>query len=626
MDQISLDAICPLVSTPESYHGESYMGFMLRTAEDNGYASVHAMMRYAGLTENEMRAARPPIAKLSSLFGREVSEFESMDTDAGVKSGRHMTLMKHHLPSIYLRSKHARICPDCVAEHGHVSAFWELKHAVACTAHKRMALERCPDCKMTIDWSRRGLKTCRCGLDFSYVDSEIVSNQALLTLLELLQAKLRREPLNHDALHYLGFPVDALEKLSLNTLLGIINRLENFLQTTRTQDDDLALPAMENTAEILANWPQGFYRYLERVHAPNAQIEASGLRGQFKSFYESFFKNELPPEEMAFLHEAFVAFGKQHWQQASIHPNLAKDYGSNIVGIEGLAKAIGKQPSTTRKLVDQGLIPVHSLHPRTGRKLFNLSQMPFEFAEGKALSLDTAAEILDIPVTVLRAYRARGFYHAQYLVSPSTLFHERDVAELKNDLVRDCVRLDSIDELHQITLNKVMLKKLGDPIVKASFIAAIKNREIKPLGMLSDTVGSLVLELKTVKDYLDHFSTVLADSVSLEDAKTELVVDHEVIAELLKHGLIESMHTEVGPRITRQSLTAFCSQYVPCRKVAKLKAIPQQQVLDLCGELGILPFHIREQNLRPKDSFLPRERLSLLGIDDFVLIDQREVA
>src|SRR5450830_740393 len=135
MDQISLDATCPLVSTPEPYHGESYMGFMLRTAEDNGYASVHAMMRYAGLTENEMRAARPPIAKLSSLFGREVSEFESIDTDAGVKSGRHMTLMKHHLPSIYLRSKHARICPDCVVEYGHVSAFWELKHAVACPAH-----------------------------------------------------------------------------------------------------------------------------------------------------------------------------------------------------------------------------------------------------------------------------------------------------------------------------------------------------------------------------------------------------------------------------------------------------------------------------------------------------------
>ncbi len=79
-------------------------------------------------------------------------------------------------------------------------------------------------------------------------------------------------------------------------------------------------------------------------------------------------------------------------------------------------------------------------------------------------------------------------------------------------------------------------------------------------------------------------------------------------------------------RVTVRSLAEFAAKYVACRKVTKLKSMPQQQVLNLCGELGILPFHFKEQDLIPKDTFLPRDRLRILGVDDFVLIDKTEAA
>jgi len=604
-----------LIVRPLPIPGESTMGFLLRTAEANGYSSINALFRLAGLSEKEARLARPPLAKLAPLFERDVGDFDMLDSDQGVQcSGRKQTLMQHALPSIYLRSKHARVCPDCVNELHHVQAFWELKYAVACPTHWRKALSSCPECGHDINWSRRGLNTCRCGYDFTDAYKEATTDQALLTLLELLHAKLMEEPANHDALNYVGFPASALENVSLGTLLSIIGRLENFLPTERHADNDLH--AVESAAEIFTSWPHGFHRYLERVHAPNALMEAKGLRGQFKSFYESFFKNDLPKEEMAFLYEAFVEFG-QVWKQAAIHPRLLKEKASNIVGIEGLAKAIGVQPSTARKLVEKKLIPVHAHHPRNGRKLFDLSQqMPFEFAKGKALSLDKAADLLDIPVTILRAYRELGFYSARHLVSPISLYHEVDVAALKEDLVRDCPLLDCLDELRQTSLKKVMLKKLGDPMVKASFIAAVKNREIKPLGILGNKPGDLVFDLKQVNEYLNTLATQTSGSVSLDDAQTSLGVDEQVFSQLIAEGLLDSVITEHGPRISIGSMDAFSSRYVACRQIARLKAMPQQDVLDLCAEVGIHPFKLNRKGAMGKHAFLPRDRLELLGIMD----------
>lgn len=170
--------------------------------------------------------------------------------------------------------------------------------------------------------------------------------------------------------------------MSLDMLIGIIHRLENFAPPA-ANDPAISkeLHGLEIAAEVLSVWPTGFHRYFERVHGPNANMHAKGLRGQFQSFYESFFKEGLPQDEVEFMHKAFVDFGELLWKKAAIHPCLMPNRTSNIVGIEGLAKAIRKHPNTTRKLVAKGIIPIHAYNKQNGRKLFDLSpQLSFEFA------------------------------------------------------------------------------------------------------------------------------------------------------------------------------------------------------------------------------------------------------
>jgi hypothetical protein len=143
-----------LVVTPKPQHGESYMGFVLRTSEANGYPSINTILRHAGMSENEMRSARPPLEKLAPLYGRTVEDFALLG-ETRTTNGRFLPLMSQSLPAIYLRSKRARVCPECIRDHGHARAFWEMRHAIACPTHGRMALSHCPQCHRPIDWWRR---------------------------------------------------------------------------------------------------------------------------------------------------------------------------------------------------------------------------------------------------------------------------------------------------------------------------------------------------------------------------------------------------------------------------------------------------------------------------------------
>ena len=602
-----------LIVTPWPEHGESYMGFLLRSSEDNGYPSINTMFRHAGLTENEMRSARPPMEKLAPLYGRHVSTFNVLG-NRPTPGVRHMSLMRHTLPTLYLRSKHARVCPECIRSRECQEAFWELRHAVACHRHQRMAISRCPACDKDLDWWRKGLTVCGCGHDFGNQLGERITNMAMLTLLELMHAKLTDTKVDSAALAYVGFPVKAVNHLSLNSLLGIIHRLENFVEDTDAKQGKEYL-GLEAAAEVLSCWPDGFNRYLERVHAPHADMKAKGLRGQFESFYEAFFKQGLPWDEIEFLHKAFVDFGKHHWKQASIHPNLLGNQASSIVGIEGLSKAIGVRPSTARKLVAKGVIPVHARHPDNDHKLFDLSQqMPFEFAKGKSLSLEAAAGILDIPATILRAYRTRGYYVSRHLPSPLTLYHERDVEEFKADLLKDRTRMNASDELRYTTLRKVMLKKLGASEVKAAFIDAVRKGDIQPLGIAGEQPGDLIFDARIVKDFLDRLMGRIAGTVSVEQAQKILDVDANTISALIKAQRLEYANTDLGIRISDESLREFSSKFASCRAVAKLKFLTQQQVVNLCAELEIGVLRFNGKGRLTTSIFIEKSQLTWLGI------------
>ena len=548
------DNVQPLVVTPKPMPFESYKGYILRVAEANGYRSIHGMLRHAGMTENEIRSATPDPENLKRLVGSDLPEFDFLSEKT--KHSRYQVLSGHRIPSLYLRSKHTRVCPCCIADKGYISSFTELKYAVVCPEHKIETIEQCPSCHKGLDVFRPGLAKCQCGHDFKHAKAREVTNHAVIGLMHILKSKLENQVLDYSLLESLGFPVEAIVKLSLNTMLSLLYRLEGRSVDAKPNSDLMATITL--AASIFTNWPRGFHQYLEEMQAPQANMASTGLRKQFLPLYETLFKNGLPKDEVAFMHQAFVEFGQSQWRKALIHPKLQQGGTSNIVGIYGLAQALSKQPATLRKMVAAGLIPVHTVNAK-GQALFEVTeQLVFEFAAGQSLTVKEAAERLDLPVAILNVYRQKGYYQAHYITNPMKLFHERDVERLRSELV-DGVEFisNSPQDIRYISLKQILLKKLGPSVIKAALIEAIRVREILPAGIAGEKPGDLLFQRSQVDEAISRLAQKFSGMISSEDAGEILGVDAKVVKSLIKANVFEACSTDYGIYVIEESLVGF---------------------------------------------------------------------
>lgn len=610
--------ITPLVRTPLPFHGESVRGFVLRSSEVNGYQSPLKLLNYAGMDDEEARSARPPLDKLARLYGRTAEDLRllGLDGNESFKKGRRLSLMGHDIPTMFMRAKHSGICVQCIKKEGYIEAFGELKYALVCPHHGMKMLHKCPSCKKPISWQRIGLLRCSCGSDLSINQATELENPPIILLMKILYAKLMKEPLDEAEMTLQGFPLEAIQVMSLETLLSLIYRFGAFCRDKAESDEMQQFAAISTTSEILSDWPHRFHDYLAKVHAPNANLKVSGLRGQFNSFYESFFKNIEQCQELQFMRDAFVAFGQQHWQQAAIHPKLSTRVASQTMGMNQLAACLGVQPSTLRKMIEEKVINVELNELNATRKLVKLAeQQPFEFASGRRLGLKEVAQQLDIPVEVMRSYRSHGYYEARHF-APMHMFHEHDVDALQKRLMQGMqFKVQFLISRHHVTLSQIMRLKISSEM-KAMWLNAVSKRQIVAVGTATELPSGLVFDSRNVKSYLENIRHALQDTLSLNEVQSELKIDRATLFALIKHEFLERVYLQgLGLRITENSFNHFNNNMIDCRAVALLKNVMQKTLLALCKQMRIPVIQIRSSSHRSSVTcWIPRAKLYLLGV------------
>ena len=496
--------IQPLVVTPRPKQGESYMGFILRTSEMNRYTTPTHILNYAGMSNNEVRSVRPPLEKLAKLYGRDVEEFSSINygKDKNTNYDKVWKVQGVLVPSMYLNIKAAKICPECIIEKGYIESYWDLKHAFVCPIHKRKAITVCPNCGKDLNWFRKGLMTCRCGQELSKLRGEYVEDVNELAMFDLIRSKLQGFKFNKIILEESGFPTKELSEIKLSTLLGIIYKLKpgrkrktNFNVPIGVSEDENAIKLASG---ILSRWPEGFYDYLESLHKEKAVIVGTTLQKQFHQFFNSFFKNGLPENEMKFFKKAFVGFGNERWKtNGYIDTRTIKsvDANSNIVGIKGLAEALGIMPPTAMKYVKQGLIKGRMVNTAKGkREIFDLTKIPFKRSKGKYYKTREASKFIGIPESLLAMLKKQKIYTLKHLAYGLDGYSEIDLIDFRDSLLIKAHKLIHFEESKHITLKKIMLKKPLGNMVKSKFIESVLNKSILPIGNVGSNVGDIIFK------------------------------------------------------------------------------------------------------------------------------------
>lgn len=617
-----MSQINPLVLTPRPYPGESLQGLILRTSEMNGYDSPTVMLSIAGMTNGEMRASYPPMDKLAPLYNRTPDAFAVMGytrpwKDRWVKQA---PVHHHMLPTAYLRSKRPRICPECILEQGYIEAYWDLRYSIVCPRHARISIHTCPACNKALSWQRPGLLTCKCGEDLSGLRGPSVEHEPILGLLEIIRSKVMREPLQHAAIAArLGFPVDHLDQMSLDTLLGIIGHIEGRRpsangHTGRNATGIAGDVILQRSADALQHWPNGLFKYLISLKPAEGSKKGFGLRKQFESFFGAIFKAGYPAQEVAFIRDAFLQFGRDVWKQGFVSATLLGDASpeSPLVGVERYAAAMGVMPATVRSLVKRGVIagtPVTS-RGRT-RLLFDLRQpLPFLPAEGESLTLRKAAARLQLPTSVLQLLRAQGHFEINHLSKPAKAYHERDVDAFAAKLLRHCPARRVKPSKGCITLSEAMATKTGDPVIKASLVVAVLEGTLLPLGRHFEMDCMPVFEREEVESFLEirqeqHFGTM-----TVVAAAKLLHCDPIVVKGMFERGVLEGERIPRGIFLDKTSVEAFADEYISCAAIASLVGMQSRAIVQQFSDTSI-SWHPRGETGSPQP-FVTREIAALV--------------
>ena len=503
--------IQPLVITPLPMPTESMMGLILRTSEMNGYQSPFTILRYAGMSENEIRSANPPIDKLAKLYARDPDDFSYMGHASSDKSKRrkHWRMLNQTVPALYVSIKAAKICPECILADGYVDGFWDLRHAVACPTHAKMAITSCPACAKPLSWHRQGLLNCRCGHDLSELRGAPVQDPNILGMLELIKRKLHGDPLDVPNLSILNFPLQEIENVSIATLLGILGRLQpgskrktNFNFST---DISVEMNALKLAAGMFKQWPEGLYDHLESSNEFNPHVTKSTLHSQFKRFCFSFFRSGLPKNEIKFLENAFVSFGNDRWKtRGFVDPRFTNKLNTvnNIVGLTGLAKHLGIMRPTAVKFVENGIVVGRIVETANSTRLiFDLSLIPFTKAEGNRHRARKAAKFLGLPLELLSMLKESGTYKMKRLAWGLDGYSELDLIEFRESLLSKAPILNNVVGSEFISLKKIMRKKLRDQSTTARIVDAVFKCEIVPVGRMEGAIGSIVFNKKDIDNY-----------------------------------------------------------------------------------------------------------------------------
>lgn len=570
-----------LVRTPPPQPTESLLGYVLRVSEQNGYDTPWHVMAHAGIVPGQMRTAGFPVEKLALVLGVGADTLARIAYQEFSGTERHFKILGHRLgqglSESPFRLSHPAFCPQCVVEHGHIDAFWDLSAAVACPRHGTYALPACPSCSAAISWFRPGLLKCKCGAAFDNAGTS-PAGAVLQALMAMFQSKLHGMPIT-EMDNPCGFPLQQLDKIPLGSLLQIAHSLGRWNIKSQSLDAQGNEHVLMAAAESLQDWPAGFHGMLRRLgeQALKDGVEGAGLRKQFRSFYELMFKGRDLTLGASFLREEFVSFGRFHWGHAVVDGKLLRSQDAALqsdtarfTSKSEFAHRHGLWAPTMDRLIRSGAISTKRITTgKSVRIVIDVEQSSLPVESHGVVSERAAARRAGLPVSVLRWARKVGIYGTQVRAGHESSWHPADVDRFVAHGLALAPSSRAASCSASVTVAAAMRLKLRNDDAKADIIGAMFDGRLRVIGRSGDNFSGLLLNGEELDEFvrlkrLDASNRTFANF----DIARETGLDCMVVAAAVAAGMLETQVVGGHQRLTRRSLDSFHARYVPLAKLA----------------------------------------------------------
>ncbi|QHE90389.1 hypothetical protein PI93_000075 [Pandoraea fibrosis] len=370
---------------------ESMIGYLLRLAECNGFASLCDLDFL--VSPQNCGGSR---VKVESLLGGlslsatrgQVTYFRNLQIpDCG------------GVDSKCWNGRRPRYCPICLAQAPYWRAVWDLTLMAACPAHRVALRDSCPGCHRALTWKRRHVSECDCGHTLTKVEPEHASDESVAIGAYLAYAM---SPKAASSLRYRQPDVQAL---SLVDLFDLCVQFGTYLSPKGTKptkvanlyDVSVALGVANGAGQVLIDWPNGFFGLLREI-GNRAAIDgkSSRLSARFGYFYTALYRR-FGASQFDFLRREFETFVGREWVGQLAGRNrrmsLATRREHAWLPITVAAKLLRVGRDTVRALIEEGRLEGQTHVSPAGRTWGTVSKLSVEQLRNAGAQRMTLTEV-----------------------------------------------------------------------------------------------------------------------------------------------------------------------------------------------------------------------------------------
>lgn len=195
-----------LLRRPKPKCDESFLGYIIRLSEENGYENPRWLLNSANILFDKNASflwkENTSFYKLSKIIGLRSARLENLlypkitlephlsfsQAQAMTNSYKLSVSQQYDLRSVFgqniirymIRLNPSKICPVCLAKINYIRKIWDLIPITVCPRHACLLVDSCPKCNKAIEFRRANVSVCPCNFDWRDIKPKKVKGSELL--------------------------------------------------------------------------------------------------------------------------------------------------------------------------------------------------------------------------------------------------------------------------------------------------------------------------------------------------------------------------------------------------------------------------------------------------------------
>ncbi|WNQ09684.1 TniQ family protein [Paenibacillus aurantius] len=503
---------------PRPEPDESISSFLIRVSQSNQIQpqfiykllSIYDDSSISSYFLDTIEISKKDLSLLENLVCYEEEILKKMFIFPFDKSGNEYIYFDANVNISSICTKKLKVCSYCLKENNYFRKIWSLINLTSCPVHSSMLIDDCQQCLKPITWWSPDIFRCSCGHE--HKNSKLIAaNEECLYLSEVIFEKCGTKTI--DFLHKRSSVLDQMNFQSLNSsilfiakFLGECRNISHFSSFNYNLEEFSSLQS--KVIKVFSDWPNEFYKFLEKVKVTNSNKKYTNIMGDFGRFYIELFASRN--DNLVILRKGFINYLLENFNSYSNpnFPNIVNMYEELVLTGSPAARYLKTSREKLIRLIDNHEIKGQISKKSTGTSIIVIKKSLEEYKTNKDKNdqqflsyqevqkyLNVGFGIDDIEKYGYIEYSYKDNYNSKY-------FEKHSIDKLINSL-KSKVIYQVTDESSMINFQKVVNIGQANKLCSSGrLVEMIVNEELLPCAIGTGIgLNALMFNKMDVKDF-----------------------------------------------------------------------------------------------------------------------------